>query len=192
MMLASKSPGRSLAIASALLLASVALFPAPATGQAPAATGKPADLLKSPPFDRMTLIDGTVVDIEPVSPRPLAPPEAKKPRTLVEIEEASRKAELKRQRRTNSDGFTKVERDDEDEEPIIVRTLVGENNDYKVRRLSIKGIEYFEDLLLADGDRKIASGDFLGAFERFLLVRSRNAGWPGLAERVNKLLYRRG
>ncbi len=169
--------------------------PAPlARGQAaPATTApRPSDLLKAAPFDRITLVDGMVVDVEPISPRPLPAPEPKKPKTLVEIEEMAHKAEVKRQR-MRKDGFTgNPDREEDDEATIVIRTLVGENSDYKVKRSSIKKIEYFEDMVLADADRLAAAGDFLGGFERLMLVKARNANWPGLAEHVNKHLFVEG
>ncbi len=182
----------ALLAASALVAASTLIRPASAPGQGPApGPAKGGSLLKAAPFDRLTLIDGTVIDIETVSPRPLPEPEVKKPKTLNEIEEQARKAELKRQRRVNTDGFTKPEREDE-EESIVIRTLVAENGDYKVKRSSIRRIEYFEDLLFAEADRLVASGDFLGAFERLLLVKTRNPAWPGLGDHLNKLLFEEG
>ncbi len=181
--------------ASALLVASASAWPDQGPGQGPApAPGKAVDLLKSAPFDRLTLVDGTVLDIEPVSPRPLPEPEVKKPKTLAEIEEFAKKAELKRKRRVNSDGFTKPDRGDEDEEDfLVIRTLSGgDTSDYKVKRASIKAIEYFEDMLLADGDRLIAAGNYLAAFERFQLVKGRQPAWAGLGDHVNKLLFEEG
>src|SRR5436309_1384220 len=48
-----------------------------------------ADLLTSPPFDRLTLNDGSVLRIEPVLPRPLPPydatTEARRKRARTEI-----------------------------------------------------------------------------------------------------------
>ncbi|HEX8201846.1 MAG TPA: hypothetical protein VF590_15325, partial [Isosphaeraceae bacterium] len=45
-----------------------------------AAAAGGVDLLAAPPFDRITLIDGTELRVEPVRPRPLPPPGPPKPR----------------------------------------------------------------------------------------------------------------
>ena len=56
----------------------------PGLGQEPAAPAPQpidaADLLRSEPFDRLTLIDNTVLIVEPVSPRPLPVIDPKKER----------------------------------------------------------------------------------------------------------------
>src|SRR5262249_54218431 len=50
-------------------IAGAAMFRAQAQDSAPARTTD--DLLRAVPFDRVTLIDGTTVLVDPVSPRPL-------------------------------------------------------------------------------------------------------------------------
>ncbi len=59
-----------------VFLIAIALLPwqVPAEGQSTAA-GVPGEgeLLRSAPFDRLTLTDGTVVVVDPISPRPLPP-----------------------------------------------------------------------------------------------------------------------
>ena len=42
---------------------------------APGPNAGKADLLHTSPFDRLTLVDNTVISIEPLNPRPLPPPE---------------------------------------------------------------------------------------------------------------------
>ena len=61
-----------------------------------------------------------------------------------------------------------------------------------MKRSSIKEVEYFEDMLLAEGDRLVKEGDYTRAFERFLLVKARDPNWKGLDERVNNLLFEEG
>ena len=56
--------------------------PTPAPAQTAASKARSNDLLKSPPFDRITLIDNAVFEVEPVSPRPLPPIDTKKKRNL--------------------------------------------------------------------------------------------------------------
>ena len=67
-----------------------------------------------------------------------------------------------------------------------------EVRDFTVKRSSIKSIEYFEDILLAEGDRLVLARDFARAFECFLRVKSRNPGWTGLDDHVNRLLFAEG
>ncbi len=45
--------------------------------------------------------------------------------------------------------------------------LEGEPRDFKVKRASIKEVEYFEDMLLDEADRLLKEGDYTRAFERF-------------------------
>jgi len=163
--------------------------PAPTPAPAPAVKAKSSDLLKSAPFDRLTLIDNSVFEVEPISPRPLPPIEKKKGRSLAELEEAAKREAARRARKRD---VLVRDRPDEEEEMIVIHLLEGEARDYKVKRASIRSVEYFEDILLADGDRLVAAGDFARAFERFLLVKAREPGWSGVDDRVNRLLYEEG
>ncbi len=184
---------RALAASIACVVLATCAGPRPGLGQVPPPSAKArggGDLLKSAPFDRLTLVDNSVHDIEPISPRPLPPVESKKGKSLAELEEMARRAEAKRPRR-KVDPFVR-DRPDDEEEMIVIHLLEGEVRDYKVKRASVKAVEYFEDMLLADGDRLVAAGDYARAFERFLLVKAREPAWKGLDERVNRLLYEEG
>ncbi len=64
--------------------------------------------------------------------------------------------------------------------------------DYKIKRESLKKIDYFEDLLIAEADRLILNNEYAKAFEHLLLVKSRNPTWKGLDERVDSLLFKEG
>ena len=64
--------------------------------------------------------------------------------------------------------------------------------DFKVKRASIKKIEYFEDMLLEECDRLVALHDYTRAFECCLRVETRNPGWNGLFDRVNRVLFAEG
>jgi peptide/nickel transport system substrate-binding protein len=139
--------------------------------------------MKTPPFDRLTLIDNAVFDIEPIIPRPL-PPVEKKKRNLADLEKGD-------DRPRRNDPFAKKEVE-ESEVMYEIHLMDGEFRDFKVKRSSIKTIEYFEDMLLADGDRLIREGDFTRAFERFQYVKSREPNWKGIDERINKLLFEEG
>jgi len=148
--------------------------------------GRNNDLARAVPFDRITLTDNSVHEVEPVSPRPLPEPDTKKAgKSLLQLEEMAKKADARAQAKRSG-------RPDEDEEMVIVHLLEGEPRDYKVKRVSIKAIDYFEDLLIADADRLIAVGDFTRAFERQLLVKLRDPSWRGLDEAVNRLLFAEG
>ena len=81
---------------------------------------------------------------------------------------------------------------DEAEQFVIIHMMDGEIRDFKVKRGHIKSVEYFEDMLLAEGDRLVREGEFTRAFERFLLVKSRDPNWKGLDDRVNRLLFEEG
>ncbi|MDR3634000.1 MAG: ABC transporter substrate-binding protein [Isosphaeraceae bacterium] len=163
--------------------------PGVATAQEPAPAG---DLLRSVPFDRITLTDGSVYYIEPVSPRPLPVYDPAKERAkskepeMIEI--------------TNGDdGPAKAKRKavaakaaEETPSELPIHLFEGEVRDFKVKRITIKRIEYFEDLLLAEGDRYVLARDYARAFECFLRVQSRNPNWTGLSAHVNRLLFAEG
>ena len=67
-----------------------------------------------------------------------------------------------------------------------------EVRDFKVKRSNIKKIEYFEDLLLQECDRLVMAHDYARAFECCLRVQTRNPGWPGLDDHVNRVLFAEG
>src|SRR5205823_14144168 len=75
---------------------------------------------------------------------------------------------------------------------ITIHLLKGEVRDYQVKRVNIKRVEYFEDMLLAEGDRYRLAHDYARAFECYLRVQTRNPAWPGLDEHVNRLLFEEG
>ena len=162
--------------------------PAPANAGNLLSRGRGADLSRSIPFDRITLIDNTIHEVEPISPRPLPEPDTKKAgKSLVELDEQARKRDARIKARRSGKPI-----EEEEEEMVIIHLLEGEIRDYKVKRVSIKSVDYFEDLLLADAARLIVAGDYTRAFERQLLVRVRDPNWRGLDESVNRLLYEEG
>ena len=61
-----------------------------------------------------------------------------------------------------------------------------------MKRASIKKIEYFEDMLLEECDRLVALHDYTRAFECCLRVETRNPGWNGLFDHVNRVLFAEG
>jgi peptide/nickel transport system substrate-binding protein len=158
------------------------------------------ELLRSLPFDRLTLIDGTVVIVEPVSPRPLPAYDPKKekerrqravennPAKLVEI---GRRGEPTKS--VAADAEKDLAADDPDQVKIhLLQGSANEVRDFKVKRTSIKKIEYFEELLLQEAERLMLARDFARAFECCLRVRLRNPGWAGLDARVDQVLFAEG
>ena len=171
---------------------------------APAAGPATTDLLRSPPFDRITLIDGTVLIVDPVSPRPLPALDPAKTRKQEKARPKGSKVEIPLEGNIGLPGepskfrTPQQEKAEEEQEEESVRTVKihllqeAEVRDFTVKRSSIKTIEYFEDLLLAEGDRLTLARDFARAFECFLRVKTRNPDWPRLDDHVNRLLFAEG
>ncbi len=194
------APHRLAAAASTLLIVLAAA--AASLGQdAPVVT--PDDLLGSYPFDRITLPDDTVILVEPVSPRPLPPTEPPKakgsssliPPTRIPLEgnvglpgEPS-KVETPRANARKEEGPDVVINVHLAREAATGR---GDARDFKLKRAHIKKIEYFEDVLLAEGDELAKARDFTRAFEHYLRVQQRAPDWPGLTDRVHALLFAEG
>jgi peptide/nickel transport system substrate-binding protein len=157
------------------------------------------DLLRAAPFDRITLTDGTVVVVEPVSPRPLPvidPKDKKRNRgTAAPIPEEGNiivgvptKLELPGSKKDVApDGVTSDE--------IRLHLIHGGPNevrDFKVKRANIKTVEYFENMLLQECNRLLTVHDYARAFECCLRVQNRNPGWAGLDGHVNRVLFAEG
>jgi peptide/nickel transport system substrate-binding protein len=163
-------------------------------GPAPQPIGA-ADLLRSQPFDRLTLVDNTVLIIEPVSPRPLPAIDPRKERERKK--KGTRNAQSKIE--IDANGVKKAEEESKEDlegvETVKIHLLEAGRNevrDFLVKRSSIKKIEYFEDLLLEEADRLVLARDFARAFECCLRVKSRNPSWPGLDDHVNRALFAEG
>lgn len=179
-----------LALSTLLVTAVGGLAPQSTRGQTPAISG--TDLLKSVPFDRITLIDGTVLQVEPVSPRPLPEYDPRKDRGKKAVTAGrqpnifipSQKAEIAAAELQKQEEAAQVDE--------ITIKPIGDEGVYRVRRGSIKQIEYFEDMLLASGEQLIRAKDFSRAFEHYLLVKERAGNWNGLDEHVDQLLYQEG
>jgi peptide/nickel transport system substrate-binding protein len=189
---------------SLVVAAAASATPRPGGAQEPAPAPIGADdLLRSNPFDRITLIDGTVLIIEPVSPRPLPVYDPKQERERrrrsseknsvampIEIGAAVEKG------KGGAKGADDAQPEDEDRRDELkihlVQGLRNEARDFMVKRPSIKKIEYFEDLLLEEADRLVLVRDYARAFECCLRVQTRNPGWAGLADHVNHVLFREG
>ena len=177
------------------VIALIAAWSNPAIAQDPPA-GAPKNLLRSEPFDRVTLIDGTVLLVDPVSPRPLP------------VIDTAKERDRKRKRDPGvipEEGniipgkVTKLDPDAPDEAKIddkvrlhALKPAEGEISDFEVKRSDIKRVEYFEDLLLEESDRLVLARDFSQAFECCLWVKSRDPKWPGVEDHVNQILFAEG
>jgi len=173
-------------------------LPAEAQTAAPVPPGE-GDLLRSPPFDRITLIDGTVLVVDPISPRPLPPYDPTKKQDTRRD-----RGEIPEEGNIIVDVPTKIEKPKfgkdpdpnaiaEDEVKLhLLQGAVKEIVDFKTKRTSIKKVEYFEDLLLQESERLLTAHDYARAFECCLRVQMRNPGWKGLDGRVNNVLFAEG
>ena len=203
MSVATRFPRLLAAAGGVALMTSLAVFGALAQGpQTPPAAGPvggtvPADLLKAEPFDRITLIDNSVWLIQEVHPRPLPVYDPVK-------EKAAAKAAAKKAANApgiDPKGNVGVAGAKPAAAPVVAEPLSedleihlveGEIKDFRIKRTSLKKIEYYEDLLMAEGDRLIVAKEFAKAFEHYLRVKTRDPKWKGLEERVDKLLFEEG
>ncbi|WP_165072370.1 ABC transporter substrate-binding protein [Paludisphaera rhizosphaerae] len=160
----------------------------------------PSDLIRSFPFDRITLQDDSVIFVEPVSPRPLPPipradEKARASGTRIPMEG---NVGLPGEKNRFEAYEAKKDEPPGPETQITVHlsqeasTGRGDTRDFKIKRAHIKKIEYFEDILLAEGDRLRQARDYTRAFELYLRVQQRDPKWPGLADHVHGLLFAEG
>ena len=197
-------PSSPLSLMVALVIATAAWVtsrPGRAQEPAPAPIGA-AELLRSNPFDRITLIDGTVLIIEPVSPRPLPvydpKQERERKRRSSEKNSVATPIEIGADGEKGKAGAKDADDSQPDDDPRdqlkihLVDGLRNEARDFTVKRASIKKIEYFEDLLLEEADRLTLAREYARAFECCLRVQTRNPSWAGLDDHVNKVLFREG
>jgi len=182
------------AVAVAVLATGLLLPPSGVSQEGAKAGPEPAaDLLTAAPFDRVTLNDGTVLEVDPVLPRPLPPYDpAKDP-----ARKKKGKREVPPEGNIGMPGEpSKVKVEDEDDAGtagvLTVHLQKGDVRDFTVRRNNIKTIEYFEDLLLAEGERLALARDYTRAFECYLKVRARDPAWRGLGGHADRLLFAEG
>lgn len=152
-----------------------------------------SELLGQLPYDNLTLIDNTVLKIEPISPRPI--PSLSASRSALENVPGRRDnvflpgqgSAQPREQPKKQDKKKKRNLD-----VLIIHLTEGDIRDFKVKRASIKSVEYWEDMLLAEGERLVAVKNFSKAFEYYLAVQARNPHWKGLREHVDDLLFQEG
>lgn len=167
--------------------------PGSSRGQDDAAARAGSDLLRSIPFDRVTLNDGTILLVEPVSPRPLPPydpAKALKAKKGFKLPEEGNVGLPGQKSKVVMPG--EEARAEEQANEVTLHLLRGEVRDFKLKRGLLQRIEYFEDMLMAEGDRRLLAHDYARAFECYLRVQMREPGWAGLNERVNRLLFEEG
>lgn len=143
------------------------------------------DLLRDPPFDRLTLIDGTILYVDPVSPRPLPDKEA------IRAAEAKEDPPYERVGGLLVSKAPDLKRDPS-ENAVVIRTQDEEPKDYYVKITSIQRADYFEDILLAEALRRANSSDFDRAFELVLAVQARESDWRGLRETADRIALLEG
>jgi peptide/nickel transport system substrate-binding protein len=187
-------PAAVLATAASLVVLAGWAFDRPASGQDPAPAPAPAqiDLLTVAPYDKIVLTDNTVLYVDPVLPRPLP--------ALDPSREAKRRAKREIPKLGNislpGEKQEKIEvpKDDDDDPAtkLTIHLLQGEVRDFTIRRTSLRSIDYFEDMLLAEADRLTLARDFTHAFECCMRVRARDPKWKGLDDTVNRLLFAEG
>ncbi len=154
-----------------------------------------SELLRSEPFDRLTLIDNTVLIVDPISPRPLPVIDPKKERERRKTRKVSKEVALLEVGAKEKKAEEDKEEEIEGVDTIKIHLLQGGRNevrDFQVKRSSLKKVEYFEDMLLEEADRLVMARDFARAFECCLRVKTRNPAWPGLDDHVNSVLFTEG
>lgn len=198
-MMLSRRMDRPLAVAlTALAIVGAAwALPRNSLGQPPAPEpAQPeADLLQANPFDRITLIDNAVIHVEPISPRPLPPYDPKKAAAAKKAKKAEPPPPEGNIGMPGEKSKFKMPEPEDEDDPlnnVTIHLLQGEIRDFKVKRSSIKSVDYFEDLLLAEADRYILAHDFNRAFECLMKVRANDPNWRGLDDHVNRLLFAEG
>ncbi|HEV3165544.1 MAG TPA: ABC transporter substrate-binding protein [Isosphaeraceae bacterium] len=188
---------RWLASGAVALLVMVVAWGVPQVGWGQVPT-RQVELLKTQPFDRITLVDGTALDIEPVTPRPLPPFDPKKERSRQKKKSEQDKPPEEGNiglpgEKTKAKAAEAKEKEEEETPPqITIHALEGDVRDFMVKRLDIKRMDYFEDMLLAEGEQLVRARQYPKAFEYFLAVQARNPRWRGLDDHVNKLLFEEG
>jgi peptide/nickel transport system substrate-binding protein len=184
-MTASRSPILRTAAAALCGAAALALFVAARAGQDQpgAAPAGPLELLQRAPFDRLTLVDGTTFEIEPISPRPLPPYDPAKDK---------KKAAPPAQPPPAPGQPAPEPPPEENPDELIIHLLEGIQRDFKVKRSSIRSVEYYEDMLMAEAEKFVNERRYPKAFEYLLAVQARNPGWRGLQDRVDRLLFEEG
>ncbi|MGE3820524.1 MAG: ABC transporter substrate-binding protein, partial [Isosphaeraceae bacterium] len=162
-------------------------------GQQPASPeGTERSLRLSPPYDLLSLSDGSVLKVEPIHPRPLPPYDPSKDpsrKTARNAEPPPREGNIG----LPGDPPRAQKPPEVEQAPeLTIHTLEGEVRDFTIRRASVRSVAYYEDLLLAESERMILARDFTRAFECLLRIKATSPDWRGLDDQVNRLLFAEG
>ena len=134
------------------------------------------ELMAGPPVDWLLFNQERVLRVEPVLPRP---------RTVEQINDQVKKAAPKAgQAETEA---AKRKRLSLFQLPVTL--LEGEDREYTVHVKYLRGIVYHEDMILEEIDRLIGEGLIRKAYELLVMLEERDAQWPGLVQRREKLLF---
>jgi len=134
------------------------------------------ELIAGPPVDWLLFNQERVLRVEPVLPRP---------RTVEQINEQVKKAAPKA-------GQTETEAAKRKRLSLFqlpVTLLEGEDREYTVHIKYLRGIVYHEDMILEEIDRLVGEGLIRKAYELLVMLEERDAQWPGLVQRREKLLF---
>lgn len=132
------------------------------------------DLMSGPAVDWILLNGDRVLQVEPVVPRP---------KTVEKINELIKKA---------------TPRGAESEEAkkkrlamfqLPVTLLEGDEREYTLHIKYIRGIQHFEDLMLEEIDRLLEANQIRKAYELLVALEERDADWPGIGPRRERMLF---
>lgn len=148
-----------------------------------------ARLLKGPAVDWIVLIRGNkTFEVEPVKPRPATlekvlervrrAQDTPLPK-VVGTDESARNEERERRRELHKINVVYLKNDEDDGE-------------YKLHTQHIKQIIHYEDLMLRRTDMLLDEERAFDAFELLTALQQRDPGWPGLADRRQRLKFVEG
>ncbi len=134
------------------------------------------ELMKEDPVDWILLNQERVLRVEPVVPRP---------RTVEQLTEQIKKG-APRTGQTESEA-AKKKRLGLYQLPVTL--LEGEDREYTLHIKHIKGILYHEDLMLEQIDALLSQASMRKAYELLAVLEERDAEWPGIAPRRERILF---
>jgi tetratricopeptide (TPR) repeat protein len=134
-------------------------------------------LMEGPALDWIVLMNQTVLEVEPLYPRPGTLEDLS-----ARIKQAMRKrgqpAESETDRRKRLELFN-----------LPVTLLEGEEREYKLHTKFIKEIIYYEDLMLRRIDKLLDEKQVRQGYELLVALELRQPDWPGIARRRERVLF---
>ncbi|HTI50424.1 MAG TPA: ABC transporter substrate-binding protein [Planctomycetaceae bacterium] len=134
-------------------------------------------LMEGPALDWIVLTNQTVLEVEPLFPRPGTLDDLN-----ARIKQAMRKpgqpAETEADRRKRLAMFN-----------LPVTLLEGEDREYKLHTKFIKEIIYYEDLMLRRIDKLLDDKQVRQAYELLVALEQRQADWPGIVHRRERVMF---